>query len=79
MCTLWSGGLPVMKKNHLTREKLGNWVWGYVMILPLMAGLGVFYFYPVVKVIRDSFYNVGAFNKSTWAVLVNYEKMLSDS
>ena len=68
-----------MKKRRLTREKLTNWLWGYSMILPLLLGLGVFYFYPVGKVMRDSFYNVGAFNKSSWAGLANYEKMLSDS
>ena len=68
-----------MTKRHLTREKLGNWLWGYSMILPLLLGLGVFYFYPVVKVFRDSLYNVGAFNKSSWAGLANYEKMFSDS
>ncbi len=68
-----------MKKRHLTRDKLGSWLWGYSMILPLLLGLGVFYFYPVVKVFRDSLYNVGAFNKSSWAGLANYEKMFSDS
>ena len=54
-----------MKRKKLTREKMKNWLWGYGMILPLMVGLAVFYFYPVGRVIRDSFYNVGAFNKST--------------
>ena len=67
-----------MKRKKLTREKMKNWLWGYGMILPLMVGLAVFYFYPVGRVIRDSFYNVGAFNKSTWAGLANYQKMLMD-
>ena len=68
-----------MNKRHMTREKLKNWLWGYGMILPLMIGLAVFYFYPVGRVIRDSLYDVGAFNKSTWAGLKNYQNMLSDS
>ena len=68
-----------MTKRHLTRHKLHDWLWGYSMILPLLLGLGVFYFYPVVRVFRDSLYNVGAFNKSSWAGLANYEKMFSDS
>ncbi len=67
-----------MKRKKLTREKIKNWLWGYGMILPLMFGLAVFYFYPVGRVIRDSFYNVGAFNKSTWAGLSNYQKMITD-
>ena len=49
------------------------------MILPLMAGLGVFYFYPVFKVFRDSLYDVGAFNKSSWVGTANYQKMFADS
>ncbi len=68
-----------MRKTHLTRGKVKNWLWGYGMILPLMAGLGIFYFYPVIKVFRDSLYDVGAFNKSSWVGLANYEKMISDS
>ncbi len=49
------------------------------MILPLFLGLAVFYFYPVFKVIYDSFFNVGAFDKRTFAGLENYQTMLSDS
>ena len=52
---------------------------GYGMILPLLAGLGLFYFYPVYKVFRDSLYTVGAFNRSSWAGLANYTKMFQDS
>ena len=68
-----------MKKKKMTHEKLSNWLWGYGMILPLMIGLGIFYFYPVGRVIRDSLYNVGAFNRSTWAGLENYQKMMKDA
>jgi len=48
------------------------------MILPLFIGLGVFYFYPVFKVIYDSFFHVGSFNKRSFAGLGNYQDMLSD-
>ena len=64
---------------HINRQKRIDWAWGYGMILPLLAGLGVFYFYPVFKVFRDSLYNVGAFNRSSWAGLGNYTKMFQDA
>ena len=63
---------------HINRQKRIDWAWGYGMILPLLAGLGIFYFYPVFKVFRDSLYNVGAFNRSSWAGLSNYTKMFQD-
>ena len=63
---------------RINRQNRADWAWGYGMVLPLLAGLGVFYFYPVFRVFRDSLYNVGAFNRSSWAGLANYEKMVRD-
>lgn len=63
----------VKKKNHAK-----EYAWGYVMIAPLVIGLSVFYFYPVFKVFFDSFHDVGAFNKSKWCGLANYQKMFQD-
>ena len=48
------------------------------MIAPLVIGLSVFYFYPVFKVFFYSFHDVGAFNKSKWCGLANYQKMFQD-
>ncbi len=66
-------------KVRITRQKRIDWAWGYGMILPLLAGLGLFYFYPVFRVFRDSLYNVGAFNRSSWAGLGNFSRMFQDS
>lgn len=67
----------------MTRERKRShrkeYAWGYGMIAPVTLGLGVFYFYPVLKVIRDSFYEVGAFNKRSWCGLKNYQRMFQDS
>lgn len=60
------------------KSKAKEYAWGYAMIAPLVLGLGVFYFYPVFKVIFDSFHDVGAFNKRKWVGLANYEKMFQD-
>lgn len=60
------------------KSRRKEYAWGYAMIAPVTAGLGVFYFYPVFKVIFDSFHNVGAFNKSKFCGLDNYQKMFQD-
>lgn len=62
------------KKKNYRKE----WVCGYAMIAPLTLGLCVFYLWPIVKVFWDSFHNVGAFNKRSWAGLDNYVKMFQD-
>lgn len=61
------------KKSHAK-----EYAWGYAMIAPLVIGLATFYFYPVFKVFFDSFHDVGAFNKSKWCGLANYQKMIQD-
>lgn len=64
------------KKNK--KAQIKDWCYGYTMIAPLTIGLGVFYLWPVIKVFWDSFHNVGAFNKRSWAGLDNYIKMFQD-
>lgn len=64
------------KMRKKSRKK--EYGWGYLMISPLVLGLGIFYFYPVFKVFFDSFHEVGAFNKTKWIGLANYEKMFQD-
>lgn len=49
------------------------------MIAPVTLGLGIFYFYPFFKVFFDSFHEVGAFNKTKWIGLTNYQKMMTDT
>ncbi len=66
-----------MEKKRKKSWKKG-YGWGYLMISPLVLGLGVFYFYPVFKVFFDSFHEVGAFNQTKWIGLANYEKMFQD-
>lgn len=71
--------MNAITKKRISKSKLTDWLWGYSMILPLLAGLSVFYFYPFFQVIIDSFYNVGSFNRRTFAGLSNYQKMFTDS
>lgn len=61
------------KKSHVK-----EWICGYAMIAPLTLGLAVFFLWPIAKVFWDSFHDVGAFNKRSWAGLNNYIKMFQD-
>ena len=49
------------------------------MIAPVTIGLIIFYFYPFFRVIRDSFHNIGSFDRDLGFVgLQNYTTMLQD-
>lgn len=65
-----------MKKTSIKLNK--EWLTGYLMIFPVVAGLSVFYIYPIFKVIIDSFYEVGSFNKRSFVGLDNYLTMFND-
>ena len=65
-----------MKKTSIKLNK--EWLTGYLMIFPVVAGLLVFYIYPIFKVIIDSFYEVGSFNKRSFVGLDNYLTMFND-
>ena len=65
-----------MKKTSIKLNK--EWLIGYLMIFPVVAGLLVFYIYPIFKVIIDSFYEVGSFNKRSFVGLDNYLTMFND-
>lgn len=43
-----------------------------------MAGIAVFYIYPIFRSIWMSFYEVGTFNKMAWAGIGNYTRLLKD-
>jgi len=65
--------------GRVNRRRLQESLCGYSFILPLVIGIGVFYLYGVVKVIIDSFYNVGAFNIRSFAGLSNYKALIADA
>ena len=64
--------------NRMKRYQARDVFWGFLMILPLVIGLGVFYIYPVGRVFWDSLHHVGAFGKTSWAGLDNYQRMFQD-
>ncbi|MFE0461247.1 carbohydrate ABC transporter permease [Kitasatospora sp. NPDC058965] len=55
-----------------------EWLWGYLMILPLIAGLGVFYLWPIAQSVYYSFTTWGAFGGQQWVGAANYRAFLAD-
>jgi ABC-type sugar transport system permease subunit len=52
-------------------------VWPYLYALPAVAALGFTFGYPLVRVVRDSFY-AGSFDSPVWVGLDNYRGVLDD-
>lgn len=67
-----------MGRKKPSKRDVKDWLWGYGMVAPLVAGLAVFYFYPFVQSIYMSFTKTGAFNRSTWNGISNYVELMGD-
>src|SRR5574344_1218359 len=66
----------MIKISHKQKSEI---FWGLLMIAPVTIGLMIFYFYPFIRVIRDSFHNIGSFDRDLGFVgLDNYIQMFND-
>ncbi|HAG45132.1 MAG TPA: sugar ABC transporter permease, partial [Clostridium sp.] len=57
---------------------MNDCLWGYLLILPLLLGLGIFYIIPFFQNLYYSFTDLGSFGKYSWIGLENYKKLISD-
>lgn len=69
---------PPKKNNRLKSKKINDCLWGYLLILPLLLGLGLFYIIPFFQNLYYSFTDLGSFGKYTWIGLENYKRLISD-
>ena len=68
-----------MKKKASSRQ-ISEFIWGWLFIIPTMAGLIILNIYPMLDTIRQSFYKTGDFGKcNVFVGLSNYKKVLGDS
>ena len=68
-----------MKKKASSRQ-ISEFIWGWLFIIPTMAGLIILNIYPMIDTIRQSFYKTGDFGKGNVFVgLSNYKKVLGDA
>ena len=52
-------------------------LWPYFYVLPALGAIGFAFGYPLVQVVRDSFY-AGSFDAPTWVGLDNYRGVIDD-
>ena len=61
------------------RRRGKDGAWPFVFLAPLMLGIVVFYFWPIVATVLNSFSTFGPFGGRTFAGLENYAKLFQDS
>ena len=66
------------QKKSLTKLEKEERFWGWIMIMPLLAGLIVFYFTPFFQNVFYSFTDLGEFQIWTTISLDNYINLFSD-
>lgn len=72
--------IAVKKKSKfsISKKQRSDWFWGYLMILPTVGGLAIFYIGAFFQNLYYSFTNMGSFGKYKWIGLANYSRLLSD-
>lgn len=67
------------QKKKVSSRQISEFIWGWIFILPTMAGLIILNIYPMINTVIQSFYKTGDFGKGNIFVgLSNYEKVLGD-
>lgn len=67
-------------KTKGSRRERSEFLWGWLFLLPTMAGLIILNIIPIIQTIYQSFFKTGAFGRGNVFVgLQNYEKLFSDS
>jgi multiple sugar transport system permease protein len=59
------------------RSPDGRWPW--LFVLPTFFGVLVFFFWPLLKTVYDSFTETGPFGGSTWVGAANYSELIADT
>jgi multiple sugar transport system permease protein len=53
-------------------------IWPWLFVLPLLAGVGLFYIWPILQTAFYSFTTWGVFGGATWSGLDNYLRLIGD-
>ena len=61
------------------RRRSRDGLWPLVFLAPLMIGVIVFYFWPILATFLNSFSSFGPFGDRSFAGLENYRALLSDT
>ena len=60
------------------RARSRDGVWPLVFLAPLMIGVAVFYFWPILATFLNSFSSFGPFGGRSFTGLDNYRALLTD-
>ena len=67
-----------MKKSTFSSKRKEDIFWGWILLFPSVSGLSLFYIYPFLENIYNSFNEISFVGKKTWVGLANYKVFLSD-
>lgn len=70
--------LNQFKHKMLSTKKRNDYFWGYLLILPTVLGLFIFYIIPFFQTLFYSFTDLGSFGQYSWVGLENFRKMMTD-
>ncbi|MCT1431446.1 sugar ABC transporter permease [Brachybacterium muris] len=71
-----SGAAPATTRR---RPRNRDGLWPLVFLAPLLIGIAVFYFWPILATVLNSFSTFGPFGGRTFAGLENYAQLFQDS
>jgi multiple sugar transport system permease protein len=70
----------VKKVKKTSKRKRAEFIWGWLFILPTMAGLMILNIIPIFQTIYQSFFKTGAFGRGyTFIGLTNYKRLFADT
>ncbi|WP_237700173.1 carbohydrate ABC transporter permease [Caldalkalibacillus thermarum] len=65
--------------KRLSSERMGEFLTGYVMLMPAMLLLAIFFFYPILFVFSLAFQDYNLLrNEGTWIGLENFKRLFDD-
>lgn len=67
-------------KKKMTNRERSEFLWGWLFILPTMAGLMILNIIPIFQTIYQSFFKTGSFGRGNIFVgLENYKRLFADT
>ncbi|WP_432663272.1 sugar ABC transporter permease [Wukongibacter baidiensis] len=65
-------------KKGIRNKWKNDYLWAYILILPTVLGIGIFYVGAFFQNLFYSFTDLGTFGKWSWIGFENYQRMLTD-
>lgn len=63
---------------NMYTKKSQDYKWAYIMVSPVVIGIGIFYIFPFFQNFYYSFTNLGSFGQGNWIGVANYKRIISE-